>query len=140
MRTQIDNCTRNYSTMILLTSLLMFLLSSWANAAQGHLNVGTPHGPGETVEVYVHFPGVFPYGSDSNGNLLVKVTNIKKGDSAEVKAGKIAAAINHGFNTDVATVQHLQNGSWQVNLSYNKTGTLIAGNYSSRGAPKTAKK
>jgi hypothetical protein len=128
MSIQIDKGTKSYSKAVLV-SLLMFLPSSLAYAGEGHLDVGNPIGPGSTVQVYVHFPGVFPgLGADSNGNVLVTVTKIKANEGAETKAGQIAAAINLAFNTSVATVAATAGGGFQVNLSYNKNGTAIAGN------------
>lgn len=106
----------------------MFASGPVAYAAEGHLSVGAPTGNG-SVDVYVHFPGVFPgKGADSNGNVLVNVTGIKSGEGAASKAKKIADAINAAFNADVASVGPAAGGGVQVNLTYNKNGTLIAGN------------
>lgn len=109
---------------------LIALSPSYVSGAQGHLSIGSPDAPGtNTVDVYVHFPGVFPgLGADSNGNVLVHVTGIKGNGDSQAKANAIAAAINKAFNTDVATVAQTAGGSYQVNLSYNKNGTPIAGN------------
>jgi len=108
--------------------LVTLAFTPLAYAGPGHLSVGTPHG-GSTVDVYVHFPGVFPgLGADSNGNVLVHVTGIARNGGAQAKADAIAAAINHAFNTNVASVGPAAGGGFQVNLTYNKNGNLIAGN------------
>ena len=113
--------------------LLLFCgAATWLFAGDGSLSVGTPTRNG-AVDVNVKFPGVVPYGS-SDGTVTVHVSGIKSQNNdpndhrsvAQIKADKIAAQINHDFNTDVATVQQTA-GGWQVNLSYNKNGTNIAG-------------